>query len=53
MATNPRLPEERDLHPKIERQLQPAGRVPWLLVAIIVAAAILLAMIIWLPRTPQ
>jgi hypothetical protein len=53
MATNPRLPEERDVHPKIERQLQPASRVPWVLVAIIVAAAILLAMIIWLPRTPR
>ncbi len=61
MATNPklpnqresRLPEDRDLHPKLQQQLQPTSRVPWILVAIVVAAAILLAMIIWLPRTPR
>jgi hypothetical protein len=53
MATNPRIPEERDVHPKIEEQLQPTGRIPWVFVAIIVAAAILLALIIWLPRSPR
>ncbi len=53
MATNPRLPEERDVHPKIERQLQPVSRVPWVPLAIVVAAAILLALIIWLPRSPR
>ncbi len=53
MATNPRLPEERDVHPKIQQQLQPVSRVPWVLVAIIVAAAILIALVIWLPRTPR
>lgn len=53
MATNPRIPEERDAHPKIEQQLQPVSRVPWVWVAIIAAGAILLALIIWLPRTPR
>ncbi len=51
MATNPKLPEQRDLHPKF--RLQPKSRVPWVWVAIIVAALILLVLIIWLPRTPQ
>ncbi len=53
MATNPRFPEDRDVHPKIQEQLQPKGRVPWVLVAIIVAAVILIALILWLPRTPH
>jgi hypothetical protein len=53
MATNPRIPEERDVHPKIEQQLQPVSRVPWVWVAIVAAGAILLALMIWLPRTPR
>ncbi len=53
MATNPRIPEDRDVHPKLQQQLQPKSHVPWVLVAIIVAAAILVALIIWLPRTPR
>ncbi len=53
MATNPRIPEDRDVHPKLQEQFQPKSRVPWVLVAIIVAAAILAALIIWLPRTPR
>ena len=53
MATNPRLPEEHDVHPKIEEQLQPKSRIPWVWVAIIVAGAMLLALIMWLPRAPR
>ncbi|MGI9102458.1 MAG: hypothetical protein ACR2IF_08440 [Terriglobales bacterium] len=61
MASNPQPPYppqrphlvKRDVHPKLQEQLQPQSRVPWVLIAIIVAAAILLALIIWLPRTPR
>jgi hypothetical protein len=51
MATNPRLPEERDVHPKF--RLQPKSRVPWAWLAIIAAAVMLLALIIFLPRSPR
>lgn len=51
MATNPRLPEERDVYPKF--RLQPKNRIPWVWVAIIAAAVLLLALIIFLPRTPR
>ncbi len=51
MATNPRIPEEQDQHPKlpVERKKQ----FPWPLIAIIVAAAILAALIVWLPKAPK
>lgn len=51
MATNPRIPEPRDLRPKF--RLQPKTPVPWVWVAILVAAVMLLALIIFLPRTPR
>lgn len=51
MATNPKFPEQRDIHPKF--RLQPKSRVPWVWVAIIVAALILLTLIIFLPRAPR
>ena len=50
MATNPKLPPQHE-HPKLA--LQPRSKVPWVLVAILVAAAILVALILWLPRTPR
>jgi len=61
MATNPRTPDdprrpqivERDVHPKIQQQLQPQSKIPWPLIAIVVAALILAALVIWLPRTPR
>ena len=54
MATNPRLPEERrdDLNARL-RQNQPKGGAPWVLIALIVAAALLVALIAFLPRTPK
>ncbi len=52
MATNPRLPEDRDVHPKLPPQQNKSGA-PWVLAAIVVAAVILAALIIWLPRTPR
>jgi hypothetical protein len=51
MATNPKFPEPRDIPPKF--RLQPKTRVPWVWVSIIIAAVILLALIIYLPRTPR
>lgn len=54
MATNPRIPERRD--PELERRLQrnaPRGGAPWVLGAILVAVAILVALLIWLPRAPK
>lgn len=49
MATNPRIPQDDHTH----MTLQPKSKVPWVLIAIIVAAAILVALILWLPRTPR
>lgn len=57
MATNPQYPEPRgprrvpDLHPQLKTIKK--GKIPWVLIAIIVAAAILAALIWWLPQTPQ
>lgn len=49
MATNPRIPQQEP--PRL--QLQPRSRVPWVLIALIAAAALLVALILWLPRTPR
>jgi hypothetical protein len=53
MATNPQFPEQQrpHLHPKL--QTPPKRQFPWTLIAIIIAAAILAALIAWLPRTPK
>lgn len=51
MATNPRMPEPRDVQPKF--RLQPKPRVPWVWVSIIIAAILLIAMIVYLPRAPR
>lgn len=50
MATNPKLPPQHE-HPSLS--MQPRSRVPWVLIALIVAAAILVALILWLPRAPR
>lgn len=58
MATNPRLPDERrpvrrdDLSARL-RENQPKGGAPWVAIALIVAAALLIALIALLPRTPK
>lgn len=53
MATNPQFPEQQrpHLHPRL--QTPPKQRFPWPLIAIIIAAAILAALIWWLPQTPK
>ncbi|HLK32572.1 MAG TPA: DUF2393 family protein [Terriglobales bacterium] len=53
MATNPQYPEQQKphIHPKL--QVPPKKQFPWPLIAIIIAAAILAALIAWLPRTPK
>lgn len=57
MATNPQFPPPREprrgpsLAPKLP--ILKKSRFPWILFAIVVAAAILAALIWWLPQTPQ
>ena len=53
MATNPQFPEQQrpHLHPRL--QTPPKRRFSWPLIAIIIAAAILAALIWWLPQTPK
>ncbi len=57
MATNPRIPPEREQHRPYEPpevvELRKRGRFPWPLVALIVAAAILALIAYWLPRAPK
>jgi hypothetical protein len=55
MATNPRFPDPRNndrLNADLRRNAPKSG-FPWILIALIVAAAILTAIIIWMPRTPK
>lgn len=53
MATNPQYPEQNrpHLHPRL--QPPPKRGFPWPLIAIVIAAAILAALIRWLPQTPK
>ena len=56
MATNPQYPEPRGPRRVPERpelKTLKKGKIPWVLIAIIVAAAILAGLIWWLPQTPQ
>ena len=52
MATNPRIPEHRDL-PTLVAQKRKRSSAPWVLFGIFVAAIILAAILIWLPRDPR
>src|SRR5689334_8920333 len=59
MATNPRFPEPRGrdrdtdhLNADLRRNAPKSG-FPWVVLALVVAAAILTAIIIWMPRTPR
>ncbi|HEV2117579.1 MAG TPA: DUF2393 family protein [Terriglobales bacterium] len=53
MATKPQYPEQQrpHLHPRLPTP--PKRRIPWPLIAIIIVAAILAALIWWLPQTPK
>jgi hypothetical protein len=54
MATNPQIPPAQrgpHLHPRL--QVERKKPFPWPLIAIVIAAAILAALILWLPRTPK
>jgi uncharacterized protein DUF3426 len=53
MATNPNIPQRPGLHEVPRLKVPRKKPVPWPLVAIIAAAAILAALIWWLPRTPH
>jgi hypothetical protein len=59
MASNPQFPEQkrppREQRPQVVRKIQvPRKRpFPWPVIALMVAAAILIALIAWLPRTPK
>jgi hypothetical protein len=57
MATNPRIPPEREQHRPYEppevAELRKRGGFPWALVGLIVAAAILALIAYWLPRAPK
>ncbi|HZP62028.1 MAG TPA: DUF3426 domain-containing protein [Terriglobales bacterium] len=54
MATSPQFPQTPRRGPHAVPKLQvPKKGFPWPLLAIIVAAAILIALIVWLPRTPH
>lgn len=58
MATNPKIPDERrferrdDLNARL-RENQPKSGAPWVPIALIVAAALLIALIAFLPRAPK
>ncbi len=53
MATNPRYPEPEPKHEHPRLQVEKKNPFPWTLVAIIIAAAILAAIVIWMPRAPK
>jgi hypothetical protein len=54
MATNPKLPDRDNRDLKLHlRQNAPKSGAPWVPIALIVAAALLVALIAFLPRTPK
>jgi hypothetical protein len=53
MATNPQYPEQQRPHLQPRLPRPPKQRIPWPLIAIIIVAAILAALIWWLPQTPK
>jgi hypothetical protein len=52
MATNPRIPEHRDL-PTLVDQKRKKSSAPLVLFGIFVAAVILAAILVWMPRAPK
>lgn len=59
MATNPQYPNEKrpelvkSGEPAPKLQVPPKKQFPWMILALIVAAAILAAIIAWMPRAPH
>ena len=53
MATNPRLPHRPQQVPTLAEQRSKKSASPLVPLGILVAAALLLAILIWLPRTPK
>ncbi len=53
MATNPQYPEPQKPHIHPRLQTPPKKQFPWPLIAIVIAAAILAALIWWLPQAPK
>ncbi len=53
MATNPRYPEPEPKHEHPRLVVEKKNPFPWTLVAIVIAAALLAAIVIWMPRTPK
>jgi hypothetical protein len=52
MATNPRIPDRNDV-PTLEDQRRKKPASPLVPLGILVAALLLIALIVWLPRTPR
>jgi len=52
MATNPRIPEHRDV-PTLVSQNRKKSSAPWVLFGIFAAAVLLACIIYWLPRVPK
>ena len=53
MATNPNVPRGPGLHEVPHLKVPKKKQFPWPLVVLVIAAAILVALILWLPRTPK
>ena len=54
MATNPKLPDRENRELKVHlRENAPKSGAPWVPIALIIAAALLVALIAFLPRTPK
>ena len=51
MATNPRIPDRHDVPTLLEQKKKPAS--PLVPLGILAAALLLIALIIWMPRTPK
>ena len=53
MATNPQYPEQKRPHLQPRLQTPPKRSFPWPLITIVIVAAILAALVWWLPQTPK
>jgi len=52
MATNPRIPDRHDV-PTLQEQRRKKPGSPWVPLGLLAAALLLIALIVWLPRTPK
>jgi len=53
MATNPNIPQRPGPHEVPRLKVPKKKQFPWPLIALIIAAATLVALVLWLPRTPH